>query len=156
MKLLKTVWLFMHSKYAKSMFYKYTMLSFYTDSIWIHVSHTMIPVKGYSSKKSSLYMSSICLWPIASRLSDMLLVRQLDKTDNRMAGMEGPLVISSAVMALHMNVWDIVMYRLKIFLYCYCWVYCAECRIPCYRRFYIIYCSILFTHSMMCITTLST
>ena len=49
----------MNSKYAEGMSYKYATLLFYIDSIWIGVSYRMIPVKGCTYTKSTLYI--ICV-----------------------------------------------------------------------------------------------
>lgn len=44
----------MNSEYAEGKSYGYTVF-FYINSIQIHVSHRMTPVKGYSPMKTSLY-----------------------------------------------------------------------------------------------------
>ena len=46
----------MNSKYAEGKSYGYVMFIFYTNSIQIRVSYRTIPVKRYSSTKSSLYL----------------------------------------------------------------------------------------------------
>ena len=49
----------MNSKYAEGMSDEYGMFLYYINSIWIRMSYRMIPVKGCSFTKSSLYV----IWP---------------------------------------------------------------------------------------------